>query len=161
MYQLRILFNPYLFPLITALCLALVSGQSKADDAASIERGRYLMKIAGCNDCHTAGYAHSDGKVAEEQWLLGDQLGWQGPWGTTYAVNLRLYMKTLSEEQWVKKAATTQLRPPMPWFALRDMTEQDLRSIYHYIKHLGPVILSPPMCHRVNRSKVRWLNSLS
>ena len=26
---------------------------------ALIERGRYLMKTSGCNDCHTAGYAPS------------------------------------------------------------------------------------------------------
>jgi len=59
----------------------------------SLDRGRYLVKIAGCNDCHTAGYAETAGKVPEKQWLTGDQLGWRGPWGTTYAANLRLYMQ--------------------------------------------------------------------
>lgn len=46
----------------------------------AVERGRYLVKIAGCNDCHTAGYAISAGKVDEKQWLTGDALGWRGPW---------------------------------------------------------------------------------
>lgn len=138
MYQSRILFTQYFYPVITALSLALYSTQSLADDAASIERGRYLMKIAGCNDCHTPGYAQSGGQVAEDQWLLGDHLGWQGPWGTTYAANLRLYINNISEEKWVQQAATARYRPPMPWFALRDMSEQDLRSTYRYIKHLGP-----------------------
>lgn len=54
-----------------------------------IERGRYLVKVGGCNDCHTAGYGMSAGKVPEKDWLQGDQLGWHGPWGTTYPTNLR------------------------------------------------------------------------
>ena len=110
----------------------------KLADAKSLDRGRYLVKIAGCNDCHTPGYAETAGKVPEKQWLTGDQLGWRGPWGTTYAVNLRLYMQNLSEDQWVKAAKTVESRPPMPWFTLREMTEQDLRAIYKIIRYLGP-----------------------
>jgi len=109
----------------------------KAVDQQSIDRGRYLVKIAGCNDCHTPGYAQAAGEVPESQWLTGDPLGWRGPWGTTYAANLRRYMQTLSEDQWVKVAKTVEFRPPMPWFALRDMTTQDLRAIYRFTKHLG------------------------
>lgn len=48
-----------------------------------VERGRYLVKTSGCNDCHTAGYAESGGNVPEKEWLSGNQLGWCGPWGTT------------------------------------------------------------------------------
>ncbi len=65
-------------------------------DARSLEHGRYLVKIAGCNDCHTAGYAASGGKVPESQWLLGDETGFSGPWGTTYPGNLRLVLSTMS-----------------------------------------------------------------
>ena len=107
-------------------------------DMRQVDRGRYLAKVTGCNDCHTAGYAMSGGKVPESQWLLGDKLGWRGPWGTTYPANLRLYMSSMSEAQWVKAAKTMQTRPPMPWFALHDMTEQDLRALYKYVRHLGP-----------------------
>ena len=127
-----------------ALPLASVAGEAssakKSDKATQrlIERGKYLVKVAGCNDCHTPGYAMSGGKVPESQWLVGDKLGWRGPWGTTYAVNLRLYMRDMTEEKWVKTARTMQTRPPMPWFALNDMTEQDLKAIYHYTKSLGP-----------------------
>ena len=111
---------------------------AKPADAKSIEHGRYLVRIAGCNDCHTAGYAPSGGKVPEKEWLKGDALGWRGPWGTTYASNLRRFMAGLSEEQWVKYAHSTELRPPMPWFALRDMSDRDLRAIYRFIRTLGP-----------------------
>ena len=117
------------------------ASKAKSSDKAAqrlIERGKYLVKVAGCNDCHTPGYAMSGGKVPESQWLVGDKLGWRGPWGTTYAVNLRLYMRDMTEEKWVKTARTMQTRPPMPWFALNDMTEQDLKAIYQYTKSLGP-----------------------
>ncbi len=103
-----------------------------------VQRGKYMVKIAGCNDCHTAGYAQTGGRVPESQWLTGDKLGWRGPWGTTYPANLRLYMTGMTEDQWVQRARTVETRPPMPWFALRDMTDQDLRAIYHYVKSLGP-----------------------
>jgi mono/diheme cytochrome c family protein len=108
-------------------------------DKASVERGRYLVKIAGCNDCHTAGYAQAGGKVPESQWLMGDKLGWRGPWGTTYPPNLRIYMRGMSEATWVRTASTMKARPPMPWFALNDMSEQDLKAIYRYVSTLGPV----------------------
>ena len=102
-----------------------------------IERGRYLVKVGGCNDCHTAGYGMSAGKVAEKDWLQGDQLGWRGPWGTTYPTNLRLSMNAVGEDDWIRMAQTMQARPPMPWFALNQMDKEDLRAIYRYVRHLG------------------------
>jgi mono/diheme cytochrome c family protein len=107
-------------------------------DARSLERGRYLARIAGCNDCHTPGYAQSGGKVDEKHWLTGDRVGWQGPWGTTYPANLRLAFAKLSEDDWVRLAKTAQWRPPMPWFALHDMKEADLRDLYRFVRSLGP-----------------------
>ena len=112
--------------------------------ASSIERGRYLARIAGCNDCHTPGYAQTGGNVPEASWLTGDALGWRGEWGTTYAPNLRLYMQHISEEQWVNIARHLETRPPMPWFALRDMAEEDLRALYRYVRHLGPAGKAAP-----------------
>jgi mono/diheme cytochrome c family protein len=47
-----------------------------------IDRGRYVVSITECNDCHTAGYVQAAGKVDESQWLMGDRLAWHGPWGT-------------------------------------------------------------------------------
>jgi len=110
--------------------------QDKADP--QVKRGRYLVSIAGCNDCHTPNYPASGGKVPEAQWLTGESLGWSGPWGTTYPTNLRLYMQDLTEEQWVKNAKSLQARPPMPWFNVRAMSTSDLRAIYRYVRHLGP-----------------------
>lgn len=109
-----------------------------AADAELIERGRYLVTITGCNDCHTSGYADSAGEVPESDWLEGDSLGWQGPWGTTYATNLRLRLADMSEDGWVAFARNLRSRPPMPWFSLAKMTEEDLRAIYVFIRQLGP-----------------------
>ena len=68
--------------------------------------------------------------------LTGDQLGWRGPWGTTYASNLRLLVKHMSADQFVN-LARSEVRPPMPWFNLRAMTDPDVKAIYAYLKHLG------------------------
>lgn len=102
-----------------------------------VERGRYLALIAGCNDCHTAGYALTNGDIDESKWLTGDALGWRGPWGTTYAANLRLTAKDTTAEEFVTLARSP-LRPPMPFFNLRAMTDGDVKAIYAYLKHLGP-----------------------
>lgn len=104
---------------------------------ASVEHGRYLVQIASCNDCHTPGYLMNDGNIPEAQWLVGDTFGWRGPWGTTYATNLRTRMQAFTEDQWVAYARALKARPPMPWFALNEMHESDLRSIYRYVRSLG------------------------
>jgi mono/diheme cytochrome c family protein len=122
---------------ILVLLIALPAfAQQKSDP--QVNRGRYLIKVAGCNDCHTAGYGPTGGKVPEEQWLTGDILGWNGPWGTTYPTNLRLYMQDLTEDQWVKKAKALTARPPMPWFNVQAMSTSDLRAMYRYVRYLGP-----------------------
>jgi len=107
-------------------------------DMEQVARGRYLSRIAGCNDCHTEGYLLSEGKVPETGWLTGSSLGWRGPWGTTYAANLRLFVNALTEEQWLAFARELKARPPMPWYALNIMEDADLRALYQLIRHLGP-----------------------
>ena len=106
-------------------------------DAASVARGRYIVSISGCNDCHTAGYSETGGKVPASDWLLGQPVGFRGPWGVSYPANLRLTVQSVTEEEWLKFARVERL-PPMPWFALRDMSDDDLRSTYRFIRSLGP-----------------------
>jgi mono/diheme cytochrome c family protein len=123
--------------MLIAACVAVPAlAQPKAD--AMVKRGRYISQIGGCNDCHTPGWGPSGGNVPEAQRLVGDSLGWHGPWGTTYPSNLRLYFQDLTEDQWVKKAKALSARPPMPWFNVRAMSTQDLRALYRYIRFLGP-----------------------
>lgn len=101
----------------------------------TLDRGRYLVRIGGCNDCHTPGYSESAGKLPEAQWLTGSAVGFQGPWGTTYPANLRLTVARMTEAQWLARAKS-EMRPPMPWFNLREMSDDDLRAMYRYIDHL-------------------------
>ena len=111
---------------------------AKTGGEDQIFQGRYLVITGGCNDCHTAGYGPMEGNVPEEAWLTGDSVGYKGPWGTTYPVNLRLHMENLTEDQWVAEVASLQTRPPMPWFNLNQYKESDLRAIHAYISSLEP-----------------------
>ena len=137
-YQLRKMLYWMLLALLAGAALIGTAGNQPPGQAASaeIQRGRYLGQVAACNDCHTHGYPEAAGQIDEKQWLLGSSLGWSGPWGTTYPGNLRLVMQSLSEDQWMAQARSER-RPPMPWFLLRDMTDEDLKAIYHYIRSLG------------------------
>ena len=111
-----------------------------ADDDADglVQRGRYLVMIGGCNDCHTAGFPESGGRLPESQWLLGNRVGWSGAWGTTYAPNLRLRLAQMDREAFTAYAHTLTTRPPMPWWALNAMSERDLAALHAFVTSLGP-----------------------
>jgi mono/diheme cytochrome c family protein len=118
-----------------------------------IDAGRYLVKIGGCNDCHTPGYVEGlmmTGKaMPESDWLQGGEVGFSGPWGVSYPSNLRLSLQNMSEEQFLELSRIGQGRPPMPWPSLQAMSDKDLKAIYAYIRSLGaagepaPAALSP------------------
>ena len=112
---------------------------------AMLERGRHLILIGHCNNCHTAGYAPSAGKVPEERWLTGNPIGWRGKKGTTYAPNLRLFVQDISEGDWIRVVRTVQWRAPMPWWSMRDHTDEELKAMYHYIRSLKPVGKHAPL----------------
>jgi len=129
--------------IVGRLCAGLIAlgwplAAAWAADTALLERGRYLVKLGGCNDCHTEGFAESDAKTPERDWLEGSGLGWHGPWGTTYPTNLRLLVAGMSEAQWLEELRTMHPKPPMPWWALRWMTRPDQRTVYAFIHWLGP-----------------------
>lgn len=114
----------------------------------TVEAGRYLVKIGGCNDCHTPGYVEQlmmTGKqMPEQDWLLGGDVGFSGPWGVSYPANLRLSIQNMDEEQFVEISRAGQGRPPMPWPSLQAMSDKDLKAIYAYIKSLGPKGVTAP-----------------
>jgi hypothetical protein len=116
--------------------LVLLANGATASDV-SVERGLRVSIVSGCHDCHTEGYRESDGNVKQEKSLKGSGLGWRGPWGTTYATNLRLTVEPLSEDGFVLFLSTLKTLPPMPWYRVRAMEENDVRSLYRYIKSLG------------------------
>src|SRR4030095_10119235 len=77
-------------------CAAEAADPAVTAQKPDVIRGKYLVQIAGCNDCHTPGYLETEGNVEEAKWLTGTALGWRGPWGTTYAPNLRLTAKDMT-----------------------------------------------------------------
>jgi len=119
--------------------------------AEKLARGEYLTTIAACNDCHTPGTFY--GAPDFERKLAGSELGWVGPWGTTYARNLTPDSETgignWSEDDIVKTIRTGQradgseVLPPMPWPMYSNMTDEDAYAIAAYLKSL------PAVSHRV------------
>lgn len=106
-------------------------------DKNRIEKGRRLVRIAGCNDCHTPGYSQMEGNLPEKDWLLGSDVGFKGPWGTSYATNLRLSADQYSEQAFVSYLRKKKYLPPMPGFVFKHMTDEELGSVHAFIKHLG------------------------
>ena len=105
--------------------------------ATDIEAGRYLVRVGGCNDCHTPLYAQTGGaQPPEAEWLKGSTEGHTGPWGTTFGKNLRLTVAGMTEDQWVELLDTGTSLPPMPWPSVRALSEPDKRAVYRYIKSL-------------------------
>jgi len=114
-----------------------------------VARGRYLVTIMSCNDCHTPGYFY--GAPDTTRRLSGSDLGWVGPWGVVHARNLTPDTTTgigsWTIEQIVTALRTgntpdgSQLAPIMPWMNYADILDQDdAVAIASYLKSLPPVI---------------------
>lgn len=119
------------------LAALLQSAPGHSADTDPVARGRYLIAIGGCNDCHTPGYAQHGDKIPEATRLTGAAIGFSGPWGVSYPGNLRLSAASQDEEAWLTRARGKGL-PPMPWSALQAMSRDDLSAVYRYLRALGP-----------------------
>lgn len=133
------------------------SPSAKKRPKALVERGQYLVTIAGCQDCHTPG--HFYGAPDMERELSGSELGWKGPRGVSYPPNLTPDVETglgrWTDEQIITAIRSgvrpdgTPLRPPMPWQSFSVMSNKDARAIVAYlrsipaVKHAEPAALPP------------------
>jgi len=161
--------------LIAAVLILFATG-ALAADKAQIARGKYLVEVGSCNDCHTPKIFGPQGmKLDESRRMSGSPAGapmppvdkkaltpgyWVmfspdltaavGPWGMTYSANLTPDEKTgiglWTEDNFVKALKTgkhmgegRQIMPPMPWEFVGQMTEEDLKAIFAYLKTLPPV----------------------
>ena len=109
-----------------------------ASAQADIERGKYLVAFGACNDCHTPGWRESDGHVPVSGWMIGNAIGFRGPWGTVYPANVRLEFSQISEAAWLNMIKTRGGHPPMTWSNLRSLSADDQRAIYRFVHSLGP-----------------------
>lgn len=91
--------------------------------------------------------------VASGPWIASvaaTMTAWSGPWGVSFTANLTPDPETglgqWTEQQFVDTIRSgrhlgrgRQILPPMPWPAIRNMTDADLKSIYAYLRTI-PVI---------------------
>jgi len=154
--------------MIAVATWSLGAGAAQSPTASRVERGRYLVSIAACHDCHTP---KIDAQMTPDpkRPLSGrpmttfppvqgandiraslDLTAWAGPWGNSYAANLTPDKETglgarYNEASFIKTIRTgvkpegEQLAPPMPWPVYRNMTDEDLKSVYAYLTTLPPV----------------------
>lgn len=103
--------------------------------------GEYIVWIGRCNSCHTAdratGVVNWTPTTPKADWLMGGRKS-SGNYGTVYSANLRLVPQNYTEDEFVKMLKTREVNPNMPWFALHQFNEKDLRSVYAFLKSLGP-----------------------
>ena len=130
-----------------SMLVALPAAPAAAADTR-IARGKYLVGIAGCNDCHTPGYFF--GKPDMARFLSGSEVGFEMPGlGVFYGPNLtpdrETGLGTWSPAQ-MATAITKGIRPDgrilapiMPWHAFASLTPGDVRAIVAYLQSLPPV----------------------
>ena len=94
-----------------------------------------------------------DRKAIESKGLAvtNDLTSWVGPWGISYADNLTSDTTGIgmwSEDQFIYSlrngkykglANSRPLMPPMPWQSLRNLTDNELKAIFTYLKSTPPI----------------------
>jgi mono/diheme cytochrome c family protein len=131
------------------LAPAVASAQSPSSPAdKQVARGKYLVTIAGCNDCHTPGYFL--GKPDQTKFLGGSDVAFEMPGlGTFVGPNLTPDRETglgswsipqiVTALQTGKRPDGRMLAPIMPWPAFANLTKSDATAIAAYLKSLKPV----------------------
>ena len=107
-------------------------------------RGRYLVTIAGCADCHTPQDAQGRPLPGMD---FGGGLILDGPWGRVASANITpdpsgipyydeaMFMQAI-RTGYVKARKLNQI---MPWHTYRGMTDEDLAGMFAYIRTFKPV----------------------
>ena len=151
-----------------ALVIAAVIGTAATASAqASVERGKYLVGITGCHDCHSPKVKGMEPDMAralsgrpsttalpsdakDEVHSSLDLTAWKGPWGFSVASNLTPDGATgigtryneasfLTTMRTGKKPNGTPIMPPMPSDVYKNMTDDDLKSIFAYLRTVKPI----------------------
>lgn len=94
-----------------------------------------------------------DSNVIKNGWvMLGPDLtNAVGPWGVSFAGNIssdetgignwseKQFFKVLREGKYKGLDGSRDLLPPMPWFVYKNLSDDDIRSIFAYLKSSKPV----------------------
>jgi mono/diheme cytochrome c family protein len=111
-------------------------------------RGKYLVTLGGCHDCHTPGYFF--GKPDMDRFLGGSEVGFEIPGlGVFVGPNITPDKETgignWSNDE-IVTAITAGKRPDgrmlasiMPWHAFANLAKDDAMAIAAFLKSLKPV----------------------
>jgi len=121
------------------------------DASDRVAWGRYMVTIGGCEDCHTPQDAHGQ-EIAGMNFAGGAVF--EDPGGRAAATNITPDASGISyyDEALFVQAIRTgsvgarKLSPVMPYAFYRNMTDDDLKAIFAYLRTLKPVK------HRVDNS---------
>jgi mono/diheme cytochrome c family protein len=128
--------------------VAVMSATGADAQQPQVARGKYLVDIAGCNDCHTPGYFF--GKPDMSRFLGGSEVGFEIPGlGVFHGPNLTPDNETglgkWSVAEIIKALQTgvrpdgRELAPVMPWRAFANLTKEDATAIAMYLKSIPAV----------------------
>lgn len=128
-----------------------VTSAVQADLSTPVSRGRYLVEIAVCSECHTP---IKRGQPIAAMKFAGGQV-FDEPSGKIASANITqdaTGIGSYSEETFLKAMRTgyvgkRQLNTLMPWQFYAGQTEEDLKDIHAYLKTL------PAISHHVDNSK--------
>lgn len=133
--------------LLALACLVFIGRPVDAAETA-VERGKYLVAIIGCGDCHTPGFFF--GKPDISKYLAGSDVGFAMPGLGVFVPPNLTPDKDTGLGKWTTDeivAAITKgerpdgriLAPIMPWKDLAHLTKTDALAIAAYLKSLPPV----------------------
>lgn len=120
----------------------------RAHAESPIERGHYLVVLAGCNDCHTPGFFL--GKPDMAKYLGGSDVGFEIPGlgvfpGRNITPDKETGIGNWTDEQ-ITAALTVgrrpdgrQLAPIMPYASFSNMSKQDVAAVVAYLRSIPPV----------------------
>lgn len=105
------------------------------------KRGKYLVTIAACSDCHTPQDAHGQ-QLPGLDFAGGFIL--DGPWGRVASANLTPDPTGIDSAMFMQAIAAgyvngRKLSPVMPWDIYNKMTDEDIAAMFAYLKTLKPI----------------------
>ena len=108
-----------------------------------VKRGGFLVRMSSCADCHTP----QERGQPKQGFEFAGGLMFTTPEGTVMAANITPDASGISyydEDLFIQairtgKVKARALSPIMPWVFYRDMTDEDLKAMYTYIRTLKPV----------------------
>ena len=133
---------------ITATGPTLAADVGESKHSAQVARGKYLVTLGGCTDCHTPG-TFTKSKPDMDKFLAGSDFAFNlGPAGLVAPRNITPDKETglgnWTDDQ-IFKALTTGVRPDgrtlsvMPWPAYHELTKSDAMTIVAYLRTIKPV----------------------